>query len=218
MQIRQGIRLVYWPRAMHRFLTVSMLQSQLPHTPPPFRAQGQPLAMAHQSREDLTDAHLVCERQPGCSSWAKSQLCLIPSLIINMSCLAEALLGSHLTLSHLHTLWVEVRAHKHLCPLGRQEGSRRSRSLTSWSVCYWDSCISFQERSILCIPPVAFPKTLQTATTAPATGPHTDRNSHRSNSERAATQYAQDWVLEEGQCQNMALLLDMLTSSLSPSN
>lgn len=75
-----------------------------------------------------------------------------------------------------------LRARQRLCPVGRQGGSKRSKSLASWRVCYWDSSINFQERSILCTLPIAFPNILQTATTAPATAPPAARNSHRSNS------------------------------------
>lgn len=150
----------------------SLFQSQLPHTPTPFRAQGQPLAMAHQTREDPTDTHLGCKREPGWHMFL-SQVPALPHPFphhqhvmsgrrtAGLSPDAEPL--AHNPSQSMGTL-ISV-------PSVEQGGSKRSKSLTSWSVCYWDSPIGFQERSILCIPLVAFPKTLQTATTAPATGP-----------------------------------------------
>lgn len=123
-----------------------------------------------------------------------------------------------LSLSLLSRTTELLRARQRLCPVGRQGGGKRSKSLASRHVCYWDSSTNFQERSILCIPPIAFPHILQTATAAPAIAPPAARNSHGSNTETAAIQHAQDQVLEEGRYQNMALLLDTLTSPLSPSN
>lgn len=173
------------------------------------------------------DACLVRRREPAWHVFFLSQVSALPPPLpdhqhvtsgrstAGLSPQAEPL-AHNLSLSLLSRTTELLRARQRLCPVGRQGGSKRSKSLASWRVCYWDSSINCQERSILCTLPTAFPNILQTATTAIA--PPAARKSHRSNTETAAIQHAQDQVLEEGQSQNMPLLLDMLTSPLSPSN
>lgn len=167
---------------MHRFLTASMLESQFPHILPPFQAQGQPLGMTHHSREDPTHTLCVKESPDGTCSWARSQLCLIPPPWLS---------ACHVWQKHCWALtssWATCTQseskYRHTSICAQWEGKEVTREVEAWlpGVFATGILLSVSKKETdasLFILVVAFPKPLQTATTALATGPPLDRNSHR---------------------------------------